>query len=85
MTPLHTIGEFVRNLMLRIPLPAVRVLFVGLLVALLLWVLRLPREETVAPGEPTRWYTNLKFGFDVSDSDLCTAVTVATSVGCCLM
>ncbi|MFT5490955.1 MAG: hypothetical protein ACI8V5_001311, partial [Limisphaerales bacterium] len=43
---MHHIGEFFRNLTLAIPLGVVRLLFVGLLVALLIWVLRLPKSET---------------------------------------
>ena len=62
MTPLHTIGDFVRELMLRIPLSAVRVLFVALPVVLLVWVLTLPREETTAPDGTGRWDGNLKIG-----------------------
>jgi len=60
MTPLHTIGNFIRNLMLLVPLDAVRVLFVAVLVGLLIWVLRLPREVTTPPEESTGWTPNLK-------------------------
>ena len=60
MTPLHTIGEMVRELMLSIPLSMVRVLFLAVPVALLIWVVRLPNERTT-PSEPTgRWSENLK-------------------------
>lgn len=62
MTPLHHFGEFVRNLLLQVPLSAVRVLFVGTLVALLVWVLTLPASETTPPGGATRWDENLKYG-----------------------
>lgn len=60
MTPLHHIGEAIRNLALTIPLPMVRVLFVGLPVILLIWVLRLPREETTPPDNTGGWASNLK-------------------------
>ncbi len=39
MTPLHAIGEFFRRLALAVPLPAVRVLFLALLVGVLVWML----------------------------------------------
>jgi hypothetical protein len=62
MTVLHTIGDFFRNQLLAIPLPAVRVLFVGTLVALLLWVLLMPKTATTPPGGARRWDENLKYG-----------------------
>lgn len=59
MTPLHHIGNAVRELMLQIPLEAVRAVFVGLPLAVLVWVLMLPKEETQPPESP-RWDANLK-------------------------
>lgn len=59
MTPLHALGNALRDLLSQIPLSAVRVIFVLLLVVLLIWVLSLPRSETRPPGEP-RWDANLK-------------------------
>jgi hypothetical protein len=38
MTPLHAVGDFFRELLLRVPLPAARVLFLTLLIAVLVWV-----------------------------------------------
>lgn len=62
MTPLHTIGDLVRDLLLQVPLSVVRGVFVAIPLLLLIWVLRLPKEET-APAEPTgRWGENLKIG-----------------------
>ena len=46
MTPLHHFGDFLRELLLRVPLGAARGLFVATLVLLLVWVLRLPPGET---------------------------------------
>ena len=66
MTPLHTIGNFVRELMLQIPLGTVRVLFVSVLVGLLVWVLRLPREMTTPAEEITGWSSNLKLGAGIA-------------------
>ena len=60
MTILHTIGNFFRELFLKIPLEAVRVLFVLLPLTLLIWVLLLPRSETTPPGRESRWDENLK-------------------------
>ena len=62
MTPLHTIGNFIRELLLEVPLPAVRMLFVALPAALLIWVLTLPREATTSPDGAGRWDQNLKIG-----------------------
>ena len=45
MTPLHHFGDLVRDLLLRVPLGAVRILFVTTLAVLLLWVLRLPNQD----------------------------------------
>jgi hypothetical protein len=46
MTPLHHIGDFIREILLRVPLPAARGLFLATFLVVLLWVLTLPREET---------------------------------------
>ena len=60
MTPLHHIGQFIRDLLLTIPMPMVRVLFVLFHVALLIWLLRLPRAETRPPEDEAGWASNLK-------------------------
>ena len=60
MTPLHSIGDALRELLQSIPLPAVRVLFVGTLVLILLWVLRLPRSVVTPEQASGRWDENLK-------------------------
>ncbi len=62
MTPLHHFGEFLRQCLHSIPMPAVRALFVGTLVVLLIWVLRLPRSATTPPDGVKRWDENLKLG-----------------------
>ena len=66
MTPLHMLGEFLRNLLLSIPLSAVRALFLVTLAALLIWVVTLPREATTPPGGAKRWDENLKLGATVA-------------------
>jgi hypothetical protein len=60
MTPLHYIGDFLRGLLLQVPLPVVRVLFLAVPIVLLVWVLRLPRSETTSPEGAGRWDENLK-------------------------
>ena len=50
MTPLHQIGEAIRQALLQIPLGAARALFLLFLAALLAWVLFLPRHQTVRPN-----------------------------------
>jgi hypothetical protein len=68
MTPLHWIGEAVRDVLTALPLPAVRGLFLSLPALVLLWVLRLPREATTAPAAEGsgRWSANLKVGATVA-------------------
>jgi hypothetical protein len=60
VTPFHAIGDFFRELFGRVPLPAVRVLFVAVPVLLLLWVLLLPREAVTPPEPRGRWDENLR-------------------------
>ena len=62
MTPLHYFGEFLRQALQAIPLVAVRILFVASLLALLVWVLRLPKSATAPPGGAKHWDENLKIG-----------------------
>jgi len=64
VTPLHQVGDLFRQALLSVPLPLVRLLFVGSLVALLIWVVKLPRSATTAtaaPGSPDST-GNLKAG-----------------------
>lgn len=53
MTHLHHFGDLVRNVLLAVPLPVVRAIFLLLLVGLSIWVLCLPRSAVTAP-ETTR-------------------------------
>jgi hypothetical protein len=62
MTPLHQFGTMIRELLMLVPLPAVRVLFLATLVGILIWVLRLPKERTSPDGGARRWDENLKIG-----------------------
>jgi hypothetical protein len=69
MSPLHQIGEAIRELLLKIPLSAARGLFLLFLAGLLVWVLTLPRSETSPAGsEPgkVRLSEKLKFWAAVS-------------------
>ena len=62
MTGLHQIGQWFRELLQSVPLSAVRGLFLGTLVILLVWVLRLPASVTTPRGGACRWDENLKVG-----------------------
>jgi hypothetical protein len=61
MTPLHHFGDFVRNLVLAIPLWTARALFVFVLVVIFIWVLRLSSDRVNPPkAEDRNWTNNLK-------------------------
>ena len=61
MTPLHHIGDFFRQLVLAVPLPLARAIFVLVLVVLLIWIIRLPSERVRPPeNEQGGWASNLK-------------------------
>lgn len=60
MTPLHEIGDYLRELLLRVPMGVVRGLFVLFPAAVLAWVLFLPRSQTTPPKAETRLSENLK-------------------------
>ena len=49
MTPLHHIGDFLRELLLGVPLGAARALFVSTLAVLLIWVVTLRHDDTADP------------------------------------
>ena len=66
MTPLHSIGEEVREVLLSVPLWGARALFIALPAVVLLWVLRLPREETAQIGPNGVAGANLKWGAAVA-------------------
>ncbi|OHB74973.1 MAG: hypothetical protein A2W31_11910 [Planctomycetes bacterium RBG_16_64_10] len=60
MTPLHQVGQWVREMLLRIPLPVVRAIFLAVPILLLVWVLSLPRSETRSPEGTGGWSGDLK-------------------------
>lgn len=60
MTILHQVGDFLRETLSAVPLSAVRILFVGSLVAVAVWVLALPKSETSSSQSEGRWDGNLK-------------------------
>lgn len=62
MTPLHHFGEFLRGILLQVPLNWARALFVGSLVAIWIWILLLPKEQTQPKSGARRWDENLKIG-----------------------
>jgi hypothetical protein len=61
MTPLHHAGDFLRSLLMQVPLGVVRAVFVLLLAGLLVWVLTLPRTQTTRSKPAVRLTENLKF------------------------
>ena len=62
MTFLHHIGKLIRELLLQVPLPVARALFLAVPIVVLIWVLRLPREVTTPPESTGRTCENLKYG-----------------------
>lgn len=60
MSPLHHFGDLLRAAFGQIPLGAVRVVFVAIPLLLMVWVLRLPSREAVAPGPSPRWDADLR-------------------------
>lgn len=60
MTPLHHIGNAIREAMLAVPLPAVRILFILVPLVLLIWVLFLPASQARPPGKRKNVKDNLK-------------------------
>ena len=66
MTPLHQFGEFIRGLLLQVPLGAARALFILLFVVLLVWVLTLPKAQTTPPKENPTLGENLKIWAAIS-------------------
>lgn len=60
-TWLHTVGTALREALLLVPLGVVRVVLLLVLLGLMIWVLRLPREKTMPPeGELGGVSGNLK-------------------------
>ncbi|GIW81743.1 MAG: hypothetical protein KatS3mg105_3550 [Gemmatales bacterium] len=59
-TPLHVLGEWIRQLLSQIPLPVVRAVFVAVPIAVLIWVWRLPAEAALPPQPTGRLDENLK-------------------------
>ena len=60
MTPLHHVGQALREALQSVPLSAVRALFVVSLCLILIWVIRLPRQSTEPESGAKRWDENLK-------------------------
>ncbi|MCL4203756.1 MAG: hypothetical protein KJ000_14745 [Pirellulaceae bacterium] len=60
MTPLHQIGEALRSVLLAVPLPVVRGLFLTLLIAVLLWIWWLPPSAVTDMDQPRDRRVNLR-------------------------
>lgn len=60
-TPLHQLGDYIRDSLSSIPLTGVRWLFLGLIVFVFVLVIRLPNHETIPQRNgKIRWDENLK-------------------------
>lgn len=60
-TPLHQFGDLLRSLLISIPMPMVRLLFLALIAIVLVIVLRLPNSATTpVKSGAVRWDENLK-------------------------
>lgn len=60
MSPLHVMGEWLRQRLLEVPLGAARALFLLVPIALLIWVLTLPRAEVARVGTAPKPGENLR-------------------------
>jgi len=60
VTVLHDVGQFVRDLLLAVPLPVARAVFLAVPTVVLIWVLTLPGSETKPPDHAGGWGGNLK-------------------------
>jgi hypothetical protein len=60
MTLLHYFGDFLRELLAAVPLGWVRVAFVALPMAVLAWVVALPKAHTRPQRDQTHWAEDLK-------------------------
>ncbi len=61
MTPLHHFGQWVRDLLMQIPMPVVRGVVIAFFAGILCWVWSLPRERTVPIDRMPRWDEKLKW------------------------
>jgi hypothetical protein len=60
MSPLHSVGQLLRELLAQIPLSVVRVVFVAIPLVLMIWVLRLPTERTTPADGRRSWDVDLR-------------------------
>ncbi len=60
MSPLHALGDLLRNLFLAVPLSVVRALFIAIPLLLMVWIIRLPASVTAAPGREHHWNEDLR-------------------------
>ncbi|MBX3438934.1 MAG: hypothetical protein KF861_15695 [Planctomycetaceae bacterium] len=65
-TPLHALGEALRDALLAVPMPVVRGLFLALFAGLLIWVWTLPRAVTTDPDAAGHGGANLKIGATIA-------------------
>jgi hypothetical protein len=60
MTPLHQIGDWLRETLQHVPLSVARVVFLLIFAGLIAWTLSLPASQTQRPQTPARLSENLK-------------------------
>ena len=60
MTPLHVLGDTLRDALAAVPLGVVRGCFVLLPVVLVIWTWSLSPRQTCPRGSTPRWYQDLR-------------------------
>lgn len=60
MTIFHFIGDSIRALLLEVPMWAARWLFIGLLLALMGWIVQLNEAVATPPEKRGEWYEDLR-------------------------
>lgn len=59
-TLLHWIGDHLRTALLAVPIPVARGLFLAVLLALMVWVVQLPKSATTPNAASYRWHEDLR-------------------------
>jgi hypothetical protein len=59
-TLLHWIGDHLRTALLAVPLPVARGLFIAVLLALMVWVVQLPKSAAIPSPASNHWHEDLR-------------------------